>query len=91
MADGKAMISFIVRNAISATLSMYVKVETVNDSFRGHIFDVKRMSNTTVVRHFASHMNPRITIHILEYKITEEHAQVTLSQTKGELGSRFTD
>ena len=34
------------------------------------MIDAKNRSNTTVVRHFASHdktTNPRMTIHILEY------------------------
>ena len=40
------------------------------DRFLGHIFDIKHNNNTTVERHFNSHqdqMDPRMTIHILEY------------------------
>ena len=40
------------------------------DRFHGHMFDVKHQSNTKVARHFARHqdtIDPRMTIHILEY------------------------
>ena len=40
------------------------------DRFQGHIFDIKHNNNTTVARHFYSHMDqlyPRMTTHILEY------------------------
>ena len=40
------------------------------DRFQGNIFDIKHNNNTTVVRHFDSHnvhLDPNMTIHILEY------------------------
>ena len=40
------------------------------DRFQAHIFDIKHNHNTTEARHFEScsdHLDPNITIHILEY------------------------
>ena len=40
------------------------------DRFQGHIFDIKHNHSTTVGRHFESqsvHLDPNMTIHILEY------------------------
>ena len=40
------------------------------DRFQGHIFDIKHNHNTTVARHFGGHkdhVDPSMTIHILEY------------------------
>ena len=42
----------------------------ITDRFQGHILDIKHNNNTTMARHFHSHidhLDPSMTIHILEY------------------------
>ena len=50
---------------------MLVKLKNrIIDRFQGHLFDIKNNLNTTVARHFGSHIDrtdPNMTIHILEY------------------------
>ena len=56
------------------------------DRFQGHIFDIKHNNNTTVARHFHSHsdhLDPNMTIHILEYISLPKDVSRSNSETIG--------